>query len=70
MLKNKYSKYMVIAIVALVAIIVWRLSSSYASVNQGYTGKNIISGDSWGVNITKVGNIEKNGDSIDYDFGI
>ncbi len=51
------------AVVVLVGILVWRLSSSYATVDQGYSGKNIISGDKWGVNITKVGEIEKSGNA-------
>ena len=53
-----------IAIIAIVGIIIWRLSSSYAKVDQGYTGKNIISGDQWGINITNVGEIKKSGDAI------
>lgn len=55
-------RYMIIFVVAiLVGVLIWQLSTSYASVDQGYTGKNIISGDKWGINITKVGDIEKEG---------
>lgn len=50
-----------VMVIVLVAALIWRLSSSFASVDQGYTGRNIISGDKWGVNITKVGEIEKTG---------
>ena len=45
----------------LVAILIWRFSSSFASVDQGYTGQNIISGDKWGINIVNIGAIEKSG---------
>ena len=62
MQKGVQKRYIILVIIVLmVGILIWRVSSSYASVNQGYTGKNIISGDKWGVNITKVGEVEKNG---------
>lgn len=62
-MKNKIQKRYIIlvVIVVLVCILIWKISTSYASVNQGYTGKNIISGDKWGVNIVKVSEIEKQG---------
>ena len=61
-MKNIQKRYILLAVVMIaVAILVWRLSSSYASMNQGYTGKNIISGDKWGVNITNISNVEKTG---------
>ena len=63
MKNDKYSKYIVASILAIVGVIIWRLSSSYASVSQGYTGKNIISGDSWGINITKVSDVKKSGNA-------
>lgn len=60
MQKNK--KYIIlVVIVVLIGVLVWRLSSSMASFDQGYTGKNIISGDKWGINIVKVHDVEKNG---------
>lgn len=63
-MKKIEKRYIFVGIVIiLVGIIAWRLSSSYASVNQGYTGKNIISGDKWGINITKVGDIVKEGNA-------
>ena len=61
-MRNMQKRYIFLGIVMVaVGILVWRLSSSYASMNQGYQGKNIISGDKWGVNITNIGDIEKNG---------
>ena len=62
MQKNIQKRYVFLTIIVLlVVILIWRLSSSFASVDQGYTGKNIVSGDKWGVNIVKVGEVEKNG---------
>ena len=62
MQKSIQKRYILVGIIViLVGILIWRLSTSYATVNQGYTGKNIISGDKWGINITKVGDISKNG---------
>lgn len=64
-MKNMGKRYIFVGIVVLlVGILIWQLSTSYASVNQGYTGKNIISGDKWGVNITKVGEIKKDGSAV------
>lgn len=62
-MENKFQKrYMfLVIIIVLVGILIWRISSSYASFNQGYTGKNIVSGDKWGVNIIKIGEVEKTG---------
>ena len=63
-MKNVQKRYIFVAMVAvLVGVLVWRLSNSYATVNQGYTGKNIISGDKWGINITNVSDVEKNGEA-------
>ena len=61
-MKNVQKRYIFLGIViVVVGILVWRLSTSYASMNQGYTGKNIISGDKWGINITNISDIEKTG---------
>lgn len=61
-MKNVHKRYILLAIViVIVGILIWKLSTSYAAMNQGYTGKNIISGDKWGVNITNIGDVEKNG---------
>ena len=61
-MKNVQKRYIFLGmVIVLVGILAWRLSSSYASVNQGYTGKNIISGDKWGINITNVSDVEKAG---------
>ncbi len=62
MKENIQKRYIVLVVVMiLVGILIWRVSTSFALVNQGYTGKNIISGDKWGINITKVDDIEKFG---------
>ena len=55
---------LLIIIFVIVGILVWRVSTSYASVDQGYTGKNIISGDKWGVNITNVSDVTKEGNAV------
>ena len=63
-MRNMGKRYIFLgAVVVLVGILVWQLSSSYASVDQGYTGKNIISGNKWGINITKVDDIVKEGNA-------
>ena len=65
MQKNVQKRYiLLIIIVVLVGVLVWRVSTSYASVDQGYTGKNIISGDKWGINITNVGDMQIEGDAV------
>ena len=61
-MKKVRKRYIFLGIViVIVGILIWRLSSSYASMNQGYTGKNVISGDKWGINITNISNVEKTG---------
>lgn len=61
-MRNMQKRYIFLAVVFVaVGILVWRVSTSYASMDQGYTGKNIISGDKWGINITNIGDIEKTG---------
>ena len=45
-------------------VLIWRLSSSYAAVDIGYSGRNIISGDKWGVNIIEVGKVNTEGEAI------
>ena len=62
MQKNKRYIYLII-IILLAGILIWRISSSQASFDQGYTGQNIISGDKWGINIVKVGEVEKSGNA-------
>ena len=61
-MRNIQKRYIFLgAVIVLVGILAWHFSNSYASMDQGYTGKNIISGDKWGVNITNVTNVEKTG---------
>ena len=63
-MRNMQKRYIFLGIViVIVGVLVWRLSSSYASMDQGYTGKNIVSGDKWGINITKISDVEKNGEA-------
>ena len=63
-MKNVQKRYIFLGIVIVgVVALIWRLSTSYASVNQGYEGRNIVSGNRWGINILEVGSIEKNGDA-------
>lgn len=63
-MKNMGKRYIFVGIVALlVGVLAWQLSSSYAKVEQGYSGNNIISGDKWGVNITKIGEVKRNGNA-------
>ena len=57
-------RYIVLGfVIILVVILIWKVSTSYAYMNPGYTGQNIVSGDKWGINITEVGEIEKVGDA-------
>ena len=61
-MKNIQKRYIFLgSVIVLVGILIWQLSTSYASMDQGYTGKNIISGDKWGINITNISDIEKEG---------
>lgn len=64
-MKNSRKRYVIfITVLIVIGVVLWKVvSTSFASVNQGYTGKNIISGDKWGINITKVGEIEKYGNA-------
>ena len=64
-MKNIQKRYIILSIVILgVLILIWQLRSSYALVNIGYDGKNIVSGDKWGVNIVEVSDIETKGEAI------
>lgn len=55
-------RYIVLLIIMVLSVVLlWRLNSSYASVDIGYSGKNIISGDKWGINITNIDDILKEG---------
>ncbi len=53
-----------ILVIMITAVLIWKLNSSYALVDIGYSGKNIISGDKWGINITDIGNEIIEGDAI------
>ena len=65
MKKDNQKRYIIfMTILVVIGIIIWKVvSTSFASVDQGYTGKNIISGDKWGINITNVGEVIKNGNA-------
>ena len=55
---------LLIFVIMITGILIWKLSTSYSAVDIGYTGRNIISGDKWGVNITEVGKVNIEGDAI------
>jgi len=55
---------LLIFVLVLVCVLIWKLSSSYAIFEQGYEGKNIVSGDKWGVNIVSISDIETVGSVI------
>jgi len=58
-MEKKYQKrYIVLGIIiVVVCVLIWRVSTSFAFVNQGYTGNNIVSGDKWGINITEISEV-------------
>lgn len=64
-MKKKISKrYIFLGVIfVIVMVLIWRVSTSFAYMDPGYVGKNIISGDKWGVNIVEISDIEKNGDA-------
>ena len=66
MQRSMGKRYVLVGVIfVIVGVLVWRLlSTSYATMNQGYKGKNIISGDKWGINITKIDNILKTGEAV------
>ena len=53
----------VVLIVIMVCLLIWKFSTSYALMDIGFSGNNIISGDKWGVNIIEVSEVEKIGDA-------
>ena len=53
----------VVIIIVLVCVLIWKFSTSYALVDIGYSGRNIISGDKWGVNIIEVSDISYKGNA-------
>lgn len=65
-MKKKYQKRYIILGMVMVAVIalLWKIGPSFAFMDQGYHGNNVISGDKWGVNITEISNIEKTGDAV------
>ena len=62
-MEKKYQKrYIVLGLIILIVfVLIWRVSNSFAFVNQGYTGKNIVSGDKWGVNVIEITDINTTG---------
>ena len=64
MKKNIQKRYVVLVIViCFVGVLIWSFSTSYAFMNQGYQGNNIISGDKWGVNITNISDVQLEGEA-------
>lgn len=64
-MKNIQKRHIFLVIVILVTgFLIWKLGFSSASVDIGYSGRNIISGDKWGVNIVEVGKVNTKGEAI------
>ena len=64
-MKNIQKRHiLLIGVIVLTGFLIWKLSTSYAAVDIGYKGRNIISGDKWGVNIIEVGEVETSGSAI------
>lgn len=58
-------RYILLGIVMIgVTLLIWRISSSYAGMNLGYEGNNIVSGDKWGVNIVEISEVETSGQAL------
>lgn len=63
-MKKIQKRYIVLILVIIaVGVLIWQLRSSYASMDIGYSGKNIISGDKWGINIIDVEKPEITGEA-------
>ena len=62
----KFQKRYILLIIVIVitGILIWRLNTSYSAVDIGYSGRNIISGDKWGINIIEVGKVTTEGEAI------
>ena len=64
-MKKIQKRYIILIIaIAITGILIWQLSTSYASIDIGYSGKNIVSGDKWGINIIDVEKEEIQGDAV------
>lgn len=63
-MKVQKRRILLIVVIVITGILIWRLNTSYSAVDIGYTGKNIISGDKWGVNIIDVSKVNTEGDAI------
>ena len=64
-MKSIHKRYIVLALVVLVVVvIIWKMYPSFAHMEVGYEGNNIVTGRNWGVNITEISNIEKKGEAI------
>lgn len=62
---NIQKRYIVLLVIIVLSIILlWRINSSYADVDIGYSGNNIISGDKWGINITEITNVNTLGNAL------
>ena len=61
-IEKRYIVLMIIMVVS--AILIWRVSTSSASVDIGYSGNNIVSGDKWGINITDISNVSQEGEGL------
>ncbi len=55
---------LLIIVIVITGILIWKLNTSYSAVDIGYSGRNIISGDKWGINIIEVGKVTTEGEAI------
>ena len=64
-MKNIQKRYIIlIFVIVIVVVIIWKMYPSFAHMEQGYEGNNIITGRNWGINITEVSNVVKKGNAI------
>lgn len=61
-IQKRYIVLMVIIVLSV--ILIWRVSSSYAYVDIGYSGKNTVSGDKWGINVVDISDIKTSGKGV------
>ena len=64
-MKRMQKRYIFVFIMILcVCGLIWKLSSSYAYYDTGYSGSNLVDGDKWQVNIVEVSNVNTTGDAL------
>ena len=63
-MKFEKRRIVLIIVIVITGILIWKLNTSYSASNIGYQGRNIISGDKWGVNIVEIGEVNTEGMAI------